>query len=252
MISLFEIPVQFPKGIRGHSMMGSIFHGALMERIDERAAAAYHDLKTPRPYSQALYWDSRTKQMIWRIGTLTEEAAASLLEPLQHIRELYLKNRGYAVVLGVPRMIRQTTYANLVQQIAAVKDVPNKVSFSFLTTASFKRDGVYAIFPEEGLVFSSLLRRWNSVSSSRHWTDADIPDLLSYYAAIDTYQLETKAFQLERHYVKGFTGKVTYALPGPEDIRRIQLVLASFAPFAGIGIKTALGMGAVSVSSRIF
>ena len=70
MLKLFEIPLQMPEGERLHTSMGSLFHGALMERFPVELVEVLHR-QNVRPYSQSVFFD-RERGPIWRIGTLDD------------------------------------------------------------------------------------------------------------------------------------------------------------------------------------
>ena len=73
MLRLAECVLTFSEAIKVHQEMGSVFHGALMERISADSADLYHHM-TLRPYSQAVYWDVERHLPVWRLGFLTDEA----------------------------------------------------------------------------------------------------------------------------------------------------------------------------------
>ena len=125
-------------------------------------------------------------------------------------------------------------------------EVSRTVDCAFLTPTSFKRDGRYAIFPESRLIVQSLLQRWNAFCPEIPLEEEDLASKLADHAPIVRYDLHTASFSLERQRITGFRGRFALHFGGTDSMRRILALLASFAPFAGIGIKTALGMGAVT------
>ena len=138
----------------------------------------------------------------------------------------------------------------MADEIFTVSKIPINVEFKFLTPTIFKRDGGYIIFPEPFLIIQSLLNRWNIFSTYMKIEDTNLADKLSAFCKISSYNLHSQKFSLEKKYITGFAGKISISLKGNESVNKIVGVLAKFASFAGIGIKTALGMGAVS--SEIF
>ena len=64
---------------------------------------------------------------------------------------------------------------------------------------------------------------------------------------ISQYALRTAGFSVDGHMLRGFRGTLSMRFAGTDSMRRILGMLMEFAPYAGIGIKTALGMGAVRV-----
>jgi CRISPR/Cas system endoribonuclease Cas6 (RAMP superfamily) len=57
------------------------------------------------------------------------------------------------------------------------------------------------------------------------------------------YSLRSSKYHLDGIKVNGYTGRVTLLLQGPDQLARLTGMLLSFAEYAGVGIKTSLGMG---------
>jgi CRISPR-associated endoribonuclease Cas6 len=137
------------------------------------------------------------------------------------------------------------------------------IRFRFVLPVGFRTKGQTMPLPIPTLVFDSLARRWNTFSG------APLPTLLDAFIdqniSITSYRGETHQITLkEGHPEIGFTGEVTYHITGrnpslekvdPELSRLLQdnftglaqavNLLADFAFYSGIGIKTTVGMGMV-------
>lgn len=237
-----EIPVTFPEERHAHPAMGSIFHGALMERFPPEVANAFHQ-DGMRLYSQSILWNEKKNTSLWRIGALNDEVAAVFLDALQTSPELYLKQQGYAVHLG-PVSCRKQTF----DQLLHFKKKPKGAEVVFLTTTSFKRQGSYVLFPELPLLYQSVLLRWPMMTSMP--MEPETAQVLGYYTVIRQYDLHTALFHLEGRSVPGFAGRLGIRFCGNRDVNCLAATLLQCAVYTGIGIKTALGMGAVRV--RIF
>ena len=57
------------------------------------------------------------------------------------------------------------------------------------------------------------------------------------------YHLHMHPFSLEGRRIRAFRGNVSYGLFRNDMAARLTAILMYFASYAGIGIKTALGMG---------
>lgn len=102
------------------------------------------------------------------------------------------------------------------------------------------------VLPDPVLVFGSLLRTWNMLAP---------PPLQMERRALMTYVeenvvvsrlegLNTRMLRFQKSPQVGFTGRVTYGLMADNEIARSQLaILADFAFYAGVGMKTTMGMG---------
>lgn len=238
---ILRIPLYLPPDEQIHPSMGSIFHGALMEHIGDEAAARFHE-QTLRPYSQFV-GTSSDGTPYWQFGILTDEAYGVLAAGLSGLKKLYLKHKGYAVGLGESTCIRHETYALFMQKHLS-QPVPTQITLHFHHVTSFKQQGKYVLFPDQRLIFQSLLLRFNLFSPVP--LEDGIADVLAYYVPVRDYALQSASFGVEGRAIKGFKGLLTYTLQGDEMIRRTAALLLDYANFSGIGIKTALGMGAVT------
>ena len=99
------------------------------------------------------------------------------------------------------------------------------------------------IFPENYLLIQSLLNRWNKFAEGFPIED-DVSKMLATFCRVTEYDLRTQLFLLEHQKIKGFCGKMTLKLSGDRVVNNLLSMLFEYANYAGIGIKTALGMGA--------
>lgn len=240
---IVQIPLILPPGERIHPSMGSIFHGALMDHIGDQAAARFHE-QTMRPYSQSVGLGP-DGNAYWRFGILTDDAYGVLASGLTGLHELYLKHKGYAVRLGESQCLRHETYALLMQKHLQ-QPVPKQVTLHFHHVTSFKQQGKYVMIPDQRLILQSLLLRFNQFSPVP--LEDGIAEVLAYYVSLRDYALQSASFGVEGRSIKGFKGTITYTLQGEEMMRRTGALLFDYANFAGVGIKTALGMGFVTTT----
>ena len=245
MLRRIEIPLTFPESIRVHSSMGSVFHGALMEVVDPHSAALYHHM-TLRPYSQSGYWDREQKRAVWRIGTLTDEAYTRLVEPLQKRDTLWLTQKQCEVRLQPMEMKQAISFEELSKEAVQAELAPIGAEWQFMNVVSFKQNGRYVILPDMRLIYQSLLQRWNTFSDSVKVEDDGLIDQLTSHCRLTKYQLQSRVFSVNGSTIYGCHGWQRIGFFGYDMLKRLQGMLTAFAPFAGVGVKTALGMGAVN------
>jgi CRISPR-associated endoribonuclease Cas6 len=250
MLRITEFPLQVPSGIHIHPSMSSLFHGALMEIVDSDTAAALHTL-TMRPYSQSVFWDIQQHRPIWRIATLQDQAYHHIIEPLLAREDpVWIKQKQIAVIIGPPNVLAETTYEAVADHIFQQAAPPRGVDITFMTTTSCKHDGEYDIFPCISRLYGSILRRWNEFSPTVSLQQEGLEKTLAQYCHMSKYDLHSQAYSLESTVIYGFCGTMRLQFRGNDMIKRLQGLAWSFAPFAGIGIKTALGMGTVQAKLR--
>lgn len=245
MLTVTELELSFSKSIQIISGMGSVMHGALMDCISKEAASYLHQI-TLRPYSQSIYWDKLKKTAIWRIGTLNEAAYKNIITPLQQIQSFYLKHKQCDVAIKSCKIIGTISYNNLAEFFMQQNDAPLGGKWQFLNTVSFKQSGQYVNFPDARLIYQSLINRWNAFSPSVKLEGENLAEELSKHCRLTRYNLYSQVFPIEGQKIHGFGGRQQYLFYGYDMLKRLQGLLTAFAPYAGVGIKTALGMGAVT------
>ncbi|MDZ8054075.1 MAG: CRISPR system precrRNA processing endoribonuclease RAMP protein Cas6 [Aulosira sp. ZfuVER01] len=185
----------------------------------------------------------------FRIGLLD----GSLIEPLMQGFE---KSETESLVLAdFPFVLRNMYALPGTHQLAGAADyallfnpaqVLHEIELNFLSPTSFKQNQNVQTFPLPELVFNSLHRRWNIFAPEQY----QIPNC-EWNALVTAYELKTYALKMEGGSEIGAQGWVRYRFNSPE-MARIATILANFAFFAGVGRKTAMGMGQTQVGNSKF
>ncbi len=248
MPQIMEITLKLPEGQRLHQSFGSILHGALMEYAHADFAAAMHKAAL-RPFSQYVYYDKAAERAVWRIAALTGEAA----EEISHVfnampQNLYLKQKDYVVQLSKPQLVKKVAYTELAQHFFTMPQPPCRLEFTFLTSVSFKAFGSYKIYPDNVYIFRSLLKRWNTFSGGILLEEENLAEHLAQAAKVISYNLSLQQYSVGGAPIDAFKGRYSLLLHGTAPANRIAALLAAYAEYAGIGIKTALGMGGVKIN----
>jgi len=227
---------------------GSLFHGFLMESIPTEFAESMH-ASALRPFSQHLHFARKENCWIWTIGSLDQEIDGIFEQVFNELRTVELKNKGCVLDVDYVRTYPAITYKKLTEQ-CYTGETHKIVDIEFLTPASFKVSGQNIILPDIRLIYQNIVNRWNSFSETITIEDKNAMDHIIQHTQIMDYNLRTKGFPLEAVVVKGFEGKLTLRLNGPETLISLCNLLFRFAEFSGIGTRTALGMGGVRIEFR--
>lgn len=242
MLTLAEAELHLPEGILLNQSFGSVFHGVLISEINKEWAGRMHEQQV-RPYSQYLL--VKEGKPCWRLAALTEEAFEHILQPIMRKDSLFLEQKGYEVGVGKFSILKKDSFQGLEERFWTGTDKVHHIDMEFLTSASFKKNGEYMIFPELPLVFNNLIRKWNVYSDSMVLGEERLGDKLAEFMCITDYRLHTHPFSVEGRRIRAFRGSIRLGLFKDDITRRMASMLAAFADYAGIGIKTAMGMGAV-------
>lgn len=248
MLKTLEIRFSLPSTIKLNQAIGSIMKGVLMERIDRDYASFLHK-QSLRPYSQYIFFSKKDNCLIWRISALNQQAANELLLPLFNLPySIFLRHKQTRLTTISKKYIYENTYENLAQKYLSLPNNPDKqkiIDFSFITSTAFKSQGKYIIFPEIHLLLASLLNRWNAFSQTDFLNDRQITFNLQQYLYVADYKLNMRPFSLEGVRVSAFVGTYSIGVVQNDMAQKLFTMLSEFAHLSGIGIKTAIGMGAV-------
>lgn len=240
MLRQVELKMTLPEGEKLNQSMGSLMQGILMERTDSAWAAEMHTQRV-RPYSQ--YVTMKEGNPIWCIQTITDQAFEHLICPLMSLNQVHLKQRGFDIGLSDFRIIRQETFSNIEEKYLLGKKEIHHINLRFVTSASCKTQGEYAVFPFPYLILKNLVTKWNAFSDSSIIDSDHVADQLDKEIQIVDYHLHMHPFSLEGRRIRAFRGNVSYGLFRNDMAARLTAILMYFASYAGTGIKTALGMG---------
>ncbi|WP_314796333.1 CRISPR system precrRNA processing endoribonuclease RAMP protein Cas6 [uncultured Selenomonas sp.] len=244
MLRRFEAELRLPDGARAPSSMGSILHGALIEQLPEDYADYLHT-ENLRPYSQSVRWDRERERVIWRIGTLDRTAGEIIGAVLQSLEHIHLRQKGYTVDVQNIQCVEARSYQDIADEYFRAEIAPRGAEIHFLTPTSFKQGGAYILLPESVLILQSLLLRWNAFCPDIRIEEDNLAQELAAHIHLTRYALRSAAYSVEGYNIRGFRGQIALRFTGSDMVRRILGTLLAFAPYAGLGIKTALGMGAV-------
>lgn len=123
-----------------------------------------------------------------------------------------------------------------------------RARLQFVSPTAFKSNGAYQLLPTQRLLLQSLILRWNGC-----FPDCPIEDDgggLERLAAGLLYtdiSLTTKAYRIKGQNIPGIVGQISVENTLPDFHGALCSALLQFAPYAGIGIKTGLGMGGVAL-----
>lgn len=244
-----EITLNLPENEKVHRAMGSILQGALMEILDSESADKLHE-DGLRPYSQYVYFKKEIQMPIWCVNVLNDWAYEKILIPLMNQKQIFLKHKNYHVNFLKHNIIVEDSYEDMTDRFMSNSLISRDIDINFITTASFRRDGKYVIFPELYLVIQSLLNRWNTFSDSFKIEEENLSHILATFCQIKEYNLYTQNFLLEHQKINGFCGSMRLNFEGNEIVNNLLKLLFHYANYSGVGIKTALGMGAIKTKLK--
>jgi CRISPR-associated endoribonuclease Cas6 len=226
--------------------MASLFHGALMEMLPEAYVAELHESML-HPYTQHL--EMRNHQWHWVVTTLNDRAKDLIIDQtLAQKNQVDIKKHELVVRIAEKNM-SELTDKELSSQFYQ-EDAPRTISLQFLTPTAFKIDGRYVFYPDIRSIYLSLMNKYDAASKAGSMKDEDALELLCRNTSLFRYDLRSTLFSMEGVKIPSFVGKITFRMHGAQTMTNLAQMLFRFGEYSGIGIKTALGMGAVKMLSE--
>ena len=224
--------------------LSSMLQGVLMENIDPSFADVLHRTGA-HPYSQ--YVLTEGNDIRWTVNALSEEAERMIIRPLKEhlLKDIYLEHREET--LSVTDIQEESiSYDELVQKYYFGTG-SKFLTIQFLTPTAFKQAGKYCIFPTGRLIFQSLMMRYDAGSESTRIFSDELLEEFEQYTEITDYRLQSVRYSMEGVRIPSFIGRCTFRFHGPQQFANTAHMLAQFGKYSGIGIKTGMGMGAMTV-----
>ena len=259
------------------AFLGRAAHAWFLEQVrqaDPRLAQRLHTPNVPRPFTVSPLWSSSPRPhggsvrvaagqaCHLRVTGVETDLSRCLLDdlvPRWACATVHLAGVPFHVGEVATSAARHPQAAHLSYEAliegAEGAPPPDTVTLRFLTPTTFRRspppDGPFGDhsydlpFPLPVLVFGGLLRLWNAFGPQ------PLPEELRAFArdcvVVSRYRLRTERVDFgsgRRGRVGGFVGRCRFAIRFKDVAwrRRIGL-LAAFAPFAGVGWRTTMGLG---------
>ncbi len=223
--------------------LSSNLQGALMERINTHYAEYLHHLPN-NPYSLCV---TGSDPSVWHLRTLNEEAFEQMIQPLMKpaFQSFVIKN-GIIVTIS-QKDLKTVTWNNLLDDYK-MKPCGNQFRITFQTPTAFKNRGRYWIMPDIRMILQSLMKKCEVTGTDNLYDEDMLGELVDAYEP-NKYSLNSTTFNLEGIFIPSFVGYMNFRMNGDENISRFTRFLLQFGEFSGVGIKSSIGMGAISLAT---
>lgn len=224
----------------------SNMQGVLMENIDTSYASYLHEQRY-NPYSQHLEMGDKK---YWVIKTLKKEAYEQIILPLldSDFQNFELKKKNIQIKVN-KKELKIRPKKELLDRFYS-NDISRIIQMELMTPTSFKSCGEYIIVPDLRLLYQNLMNKYSFSCEDMEMCDGDVLEELSSNSKIINYRLNSTFFEMERVKIPSFRGKMGIKINGTDTMAKYARLLMEFGEYAGIGIKTAIGMGAMKIVER--
>ena len=240
MLTQYCFSLHVSDGTRPRPEWGYWLYAALLDRLPAEFGASVHNGETT-PISQFVSV-RRDGGCLWTVNLLGEDSENAVAPALDAAEAFALDNGRLRLTVEERRKRVIPDADALLQQAARSNGLHTLI---FRTAAAFKSQGRYVSLPTERLILQSLLKKWNGSIPECPIEDEDGAglDALANGLRFRGFRLRDGCYSLKGKRIPGFTGCLTLENRLEGFLRQIADALLIFSGFAGIGIKTALGMG---------
>ncbi len=249
--NLYAIVIQLAAVDQGYlsPTLGRAIHAQVLQWLsigDESIAEYVHNSQESPISLSGLIGNRRPSgirsgdEFYFRISLLNGHLIDALLSGIEHTgNETFTLGKFTFIIKGIYSLpgthpwVRSADY----QLLAKLPNNSDNFTLEFLSPMSFKQGQYIQPFPLPELVFSSLQRRWDIFAPEELKFD-----VIPWQGLVSAYNLQTHALKMEGGAEIGTKGWIKYRFPDPQQAK-IATILAHFAFFAGVGRKTAMGMG---------
>lgn len=242
MITRVEICLKTADLERIYPNFAYALYGELCNRMDPDLADAFH-LCEITPLRQHLHKCEQPGQYVWILDLF--DKSASLTELLKSLSVIHLDCCAAPLEVVDCRVSQPISVMDLLYSSQSQPAVSH-FRINFETPCTFKVAGHYVLFPSEKLIAQSLFQRWNGLMTECAMQDDEALKMLTAGLTISRYRLRSQEYRIKGQRINGFVGSVEIYARLSAPMQELWRLLMTFAPHSGIGIKTALGMGAVT------
>ncbi|MCD8340866.1 MAG: CRISPR system precrRNA processing endoribonuclease RAMP protein Cas6 [Clostridiales bacterium] len=244
MLTRYTLTLQPDRPCRPQAEWAYGLYAALLELAPaDFASRAHEDGATP--VSQFLV-PQQDGGLRWTVSLLGEEAEALLSPVLADCPPLTLTRQRVTLTAAATAWERVDSVDALFRRAAGGTGM---WPLRFRTPTAFKSRGEYLTLPTQRLILQSLMKQWNGCFPSCPIEDEDGGGLEAMASGLRCrgFQLRDRGYRLKGTLVPGFVGELTLENRLSGFHRELADALLLFSGYAGVGIKTALGMGGVTL-----
>ena len=246
MITHLELELKLPENEKFRANLAYALYGELCSRMPPPLADTLHE-QSITPVRQHLRRGEAPDRCAWVLDLFGD--AAELADFLCKWKQIELA--CCEAPLAVERCrVGEVSMPDLLQ---CGRNWPGNApaEITFESPCTFKVAGKYVLFPTTDLIVQSLFARWNALIPDCSLDDADALQMLASGLRFRRYRLSSRDYWMKGQRIPGFVGTVQIAAHLPAAMLELWHLLLAFAPYSGVGVKPALGMGAVQIRPHL-
>lgn len=241
MLTQYRLTLSPDRPCRPRPEWGYRLYAALLEEVPASFGSGVHQ-DGVTPVSQ--FFSIRDDSLLWTVSLLGGESEDVLGPVLERAEGFRLQKDGVNLSVRSRRVQRIPDVDELLVRGAAHSGVHR---LRFCTATAFKSRGQYLNLPTGRLIVQSLIKKWNGCFPACPIEDDDGEGMEALAAGLrcKQFRLRDRMYYLKGSAIPGFVGELTLENRLTGFHQQLTSALLLFSAYAGVGIKTTLGMGGV-------
>lgn len=245
LLAKLTMELNVPQELGFNVNKSSLFHGVLMEKVDEEYAKRLHENRM-NPFS--IYLERKSEGHFFTIATYSKEAYTEIIERFMssEFNSFKLKHNEGALIKIKNKVLTTKNKSELMDEFYD-KEADRYFNICFKTPTAFKMHGQYIFYPDIELIYRNIMNKYNTSTEGVDVYDDETLEYLLKGSRITRYNLKSVLFHMEGVRIPAFVGNITIKIDGTATMRNFARMLFRYSEYSGIGIKCSLGMGAVEL-----
>ena len=241
MLTQYKLALSPNRSCHPRPEWGYRLYASLLEEVPASFASGVHQ-DTVTPVSQFL--TVRDGSLLWTVSLLGGDSESTLRPVLERAERFHLQKDGVTLSIQNRRVQEVPDVDELLVRGAAHSGIHH---LCFCTATAFKSKGQYLNLPTSRLIVQSLMKKWNGCFPDCPIEDNDGEGMEALAAGLrcKQFRLRDRMYYLKGNSIPGFVGELTLENRLGGFHRQLASALLLFSAYAGIGIKTTLGMGGI-------
>ena len=214
--------------------MGAKIHGWLLTQVSAELSAKLHAFGEVRPFS--LFVQTDYSACDWLVINILDDSAIALLDVLNQTETIVISGLKDSIrILGMAP-VKTVDFEKLFEDNSY-----SEAALHFITPATYKLKNRYTNWFDLSRLIMGVIKKINTFEK------IDL-DRRSFYELdeqieIKNYQLKSSPYLINGNFINGVMGSMQCRISGKTEKDRLLKGIINYSEYAGIGAKTAMGMG---------
>lgn len=234
MITQAKIKIEKTAKAELNSALGAKIHGWLLNQVSDELSAKLHAFGEVRPFS--LFVQTDYSACDWLVINILDDSAMALLDVFNQTETIAISGLKESVKILGMAPVKTVDFEELFEKTAY-----SEAALHFITPATYKLNNRYTNWFDLSRLIMGVIKKINTFETIKL-------DRRSFYeldeqVEIKNYQLKSSPYLINGNYINGVMGSMQCRINGDTEKDRLLKGIINYSEYAGIGAKTAMGMG---------